>query len=335
MFEIQKRESNGDATLYYMDIIKEAAARAGEEVVDGYSFDDSNGRDVVTLNPPSLPRVMIKGARSVSVWFQGVDGVEYLHYGKCSRFKKIERYIVLSIYEWIALKKSSLNFFVSQKMLDYYRKTFGYKKDNYVIMPCFNDQMKTSSFSDEKYKRPSFVYAGNLAKWQCFPQMIDLYKEIKEKLPNAELTIYSPDQEEAKQILKEKGVEALVKYVPYPQLAEEIKEYKYGFLIREDDIVNNVATPTKMCNYLANGIIPIFSNVIGDFKEELKELKYAIPLGERYEGLEKLYELEKEEIKAQDVMSDYKTIFDRYYSKEYYVELIAKSMKRFVVNKSK
>ena len=333
MFEIQKRESNGDATLYYMDIIKEAATRAGEEVVDGYSYENSKGRDVVTLNPPALPRVMKKVAKTVSVWFQGVDGVEYLHYGKCSRLKKIERYIVLSIYEWIALRKSSLNFFVSQKMLDYYRKTFGYKKDNYVIMPCFNDQMKDSSFYDDKYKKPTFVYAGNLAKWQCFPQMIDLFKIIKKKLPNAELTIYSPDQEEAKQILEEKGVEALVKYVPYPQLAEEIKGFKYGFLIREDDTVNNVATPTKMCNYLANGIIPVFSNVIGDFKEELNGLRYAIPLGERYEGLEKMFELEKEEIVAKQVMSDFKTIFDRYYSKEYYVELIAKKIKEFVINK--
>lgn len=333
MFEIQKRETNGDATLYYMDIIKQAVIRAGEEVVDGFSFDESKGREVVTLNPPSLPRAMKKGAHSVSVWFQGVDGVEYLHYGKCNRFKKLERYIVLSLYEWFALRKSALNFFVSKKMLEYYQKTFGYKKDNYVIMPCFNDQIKDGSFYDEKYQKPTFVYAGNLAPWQCFPQMIDLFKRIKEQLPDAELTIYTSDQEEAKIILQEKGVDAIVKYVPYSQLAEEIKGFKYGFLIREDDIVNNVATPTKMCNYLANGIIPIFSNVIGDFKDELRNLKYAIPLGEDTTGIEKLYELEKNIIKGSDVKEDFLMVFDKYYSKEYYIEIIAAKIKEFIIKK--
>lgn len=333
MFEIQRRETNGDATLYYMDIIKQSAIHAGEEAVYGYDFNESKGRDVVTLAPPALPRALKKGAKSVSVWFQGVDGIEYLHYGKCNLFKKIERYLVLSIYEWIALKKSSLNFFVSQRMLEHYRKKYGYKKNNYVIMPCFNDSLNESSFYDDKYKKPTFVYAGNLAKWQCFPQMIDLYKTIKYRLPNAELTIYTSDQEEAKKILQDKGVDAIVKYVPYSQLAEEIKKFKYGFLIREDDIVNNVATPTKMCNYLANGIIPIFSNVIGDFKDKLKDLKYAIPLGCNYEGVEKLYELEKEAINAQDVKEDFKRIFEEYYSKEYYVDLIAKKMKEFIIQK--
>ena len=168
-----------------------------------------------------------------------------------------------------------------------------------------------------------------------FRELLDfdeaLYKEIKSKLPYAELTIYSPDQEEARRILTEKGVDALVKYVPYPQLAEEIKGFKYGFLIRENDTVNNVATPTKMCNYLANGIIPIFSNVIGDFKEELRNLKYVVPLGEDTAGIEKLYELEMQTIKGNDVKEDFQTVFDRYYSKEYYVNLIATKIKEFII----
>lgn len=331
MFEIQKRESNGDATLYYMNIIKKAAIRAGEIANDGYDYSQTKGKDVVTLNPASFYRALKKGAKTASVWFQGVDGIEYLHYGRCRWFKRIERYLVLSFYEWYALKNSSLNFFVSKRMLEYYKKTFGYKKTNYVIMPCFNDQMKEESFYDEKYKKPTFVYAGNLAKWQCFPQMIDLFKRIQKELPNAELTIYTPDQEEAKQVLKEKAVKALVKYVPYSQLAEEIKRFKYGFLIRDDDTVNNVATPTKMCNYLANGIIPIFSNVIGDFTEELSSIKYSIPLGDNSEGIEKLFELEQLDIPADDVRADYSRIFENYYSEEYYVRLISEKIKQYIL----
>lgn len=331
MFEIQKSKENGDATSFYMDIIKKAIIRAGEEATDVSGFENSHGKDIIALSPTVTRYVLKKKPRSFSVWYQGVGGVEYLHYGECSRVKRIERYIVLSLYEWLSLKKSSLNFFVSKKMLEYYQKTFGYKKNNYVIMPCFNDKIKRSSFFDDKYKKPTFVYAGNLAKWQCFPQMIDLFKIIKEQMPEAELTIYTADQDEARNILLEKQVDAYIKYVPYFQLAEEIKSFKYGFLIREDDIVNNVATPTKMCNYLANGIIPVFSNVIGDFKEELYELQYAVPLGPKAEGIDKLFELEKMEIKAIDVELDFQKIFGRYYSEEYYIELISQKIKQFVL----
>ena len=212
-------------------------------------------------------------------------------------------------------------------MLEYYRKKYGYNKNNYIIMPCFNDQIKDDAFVDSKYKNPTFVYAGNLAGWQCFPQTVELFKTIKSTIPAATLTVYKPDQEKAKAILSERGVEAMVKYVPYTQLAQEIKCYKYGFLIREDDPVNNVATPTKMCNYLANGIIPIYSNVIGDFKEELASLKYSVPLGSRYEGIEKLFELEKTEIKATDVKTDYMKVFASYYSEENYVNMISNMFK--------
>ena len=53
---------------------------------------------------------------------------------------------------------------------------------------------------------------------------------------------------------------------------EEIyKEYldcDFGFLLRDDTIVNNVACPTKMMEYLRFGIVPILkSDHIGNFRE--------------------------------------------------------------------
>lgn len=331
MFKIIKRQQNSDATLFYMDIIKKGIQKAGGKADDAYLSEDIKGNDVVTLNPPQLVRMKLKGAKSVSVWFQGIDAEEYLRFVPVSKFKKVERYIVLSIYDWIALKTAKICFFVSKRMLEYYRKKYGYKKNNYVIMPCFNDQIKGDAFVDSKYKKPSFVYAGNLAGWQCFPKIVELFKIIKDKLPTATLTVYTPDQEEAKAILKNNGVTASVKYVPYTQLAEEIKGFKYGFLIRDDDPVNNVATPTKMCNYLANGIIPLYTNVIGDFKEELRCLKYSVPVDTRFGGIEKLFELEKSTIRADEVKKDFQKVFDRYYSEEYYVELIASKIKEFYI----
>ena len=97
-------------------------------------------------------------------------------------------------------------------------------------------------------------------------------------------------------------------------------------MIRQDVAVNNVATPTKMSSYLANGIIPIFTNVIGDFKKELKNLTYSIPLDVNNNGIDKLFELENKKISSKDVMEEYNTIFSRYYSEDYYIEKISKDL---------
>lgn len=41
--------------------------------------------------------------------------------------------------------------------------------------------------------------------------------------------------------------------MPVSQLNEEHAKYKFGFLLRMDDVVNNVATPTKYNSYLTLG----------------------------------------------------------------------------------
>ena len=128
--------------------------------------------------------------------------------------------------------------------------------------------------------------------------------------------------------MKKYGVEPDLRYVPYQQLSKEIQDFKYGFLIREDDPVNNVATPTKMNSYLANAIIPIYSTVIGSFRDNLKELHYAVPVNQADDCIQKIIELEKENINSEDVLADYKRIFEKFYSREYYVAALAETIKQ-------
>ena len=195
-------------------------------------------------------------------------------------------------------------------------------------MPCFNTELDDNSFYDEKYNKPTFLYSGNTSGWQCFPQIVALFKRIKETMiPDAELKIYSGNKQEVQEELDKQGVKAEIKYVHYTKLNEEIKKIKYGFLIREDNVVNNVATPTKMSSYLGNGIIPIYSDVIGDFKEVLDNVRYTVPLGVNYEGLDKLLILESQTILSSDVKDDFKQVFNQYYNEDHYIDVISKKIK--------
>ena len=235
----------------------------------------------------------------------------------------IKKFIFLSRSDNYALRHSDWHFFVSEAMLSFYRKKFFYRGNNNFIMPCFNQLLNKEAFINEKYEKPTFVYAGSMDGWQCFEKTVQIFKEIKNYVPNATFTVLTAQQDIAKGILNKYGVEASFNYVPHDKVNEELRKYKFGFIIRDDNPVNNVATPTKMNSYLANGIIPVYTDVVGAFKQNLQGLKYAIPLTIKGDGLSKLYEFEKSDMLASDVYDDYKQLFDSYYSRERYIKAIA------------
>ena len=101
---------------------------------------------------------------------------------------------------------------VSNTMLKHYSKKYHYNALSF-IMPCFNTPLNKYAFKD-KYSKPSFVYAGNLAGWQCFEETVSLFSQIKQLVPSATFTVYTQDKEEAGAILDKYGVERDIRYVP-------------------------------------------------------------------------------------------------------------------------
>lgn len=318
-----KDEELNNATMYYMDVIKQGIELAGGEVVYTNKLSDISHHDiVVTLSVIGFLEAYFKRPRKLLIWYQGIAPEEILMFIKGNYLYRWLKSIVYSFGEWFSLKKSDYCFFISDSLVQHYRRKYGYNNDNYFIMPCFNEQIRPDAFTDKKYSQPTFLYTGSMDGWQCLPKIIALFKQIKTIIPEATLTMFTG--QEVKKILREYEVDAFVTYVKHEELSEAIKDFKYGFLIREDIPINNVATPTKINSYMANGIIPIFTNVIGDFKEILSPLHFSIPVDTNNNGLAKLYELEKESITGREVLEEYQTIFDKYYSSKYYIHSIAK-----------
>ena len=320
-----------DATSFYLDIIRDAIIRAGDivEYIENIS-DIHLGDNVVTITPKAF--WMVKESRKTKLilhWFQGVAPEEVSFY-TYAIWKKLLMRKVYSWLEYFTLRKSDFNFFVSNGMMQHYARKYGYMNNNYFIMPCFNQSLLLDAFTDEKYERPTFVYTGSLSKWQCFEPMLLLYKKIKARLPLATLTIYTKEREKAIFLLRKYDVDAEIKYVSYQQLAMELKEYKYGFILRENNIVNNVATPTKMNSYLASGVIPIYTDVIDDYRKNLSCLEYVIPLGIDNSGIEKLFSFECDKMRGKDVLKDYENIFMKYYNRDLYVDKISMQIRNLL-----
>ena len=340
IFYIEDRDYN-DATSYYVDIIKESIEqKLGEKVLMAHSIKDITEKDIVfTIHYRTFYFVYrFTKCQKLCFWVQGILPEELELQGNTIK-NKLKIYFYNRV-EKIILRTASLIFFVSEDMRLHFQKKWGVEVKNYIIMPCFNKQIiKESFFTERKYTSPSFVYAGSLSSWQCIDETLVLYKEIEKQLPDSSLIILTAEVNKAKLLLKERQIKnASVNYIPLYELDSELQKYKYAFLIRDDIDVNHVATPTKMNTYLANGLIPIYSDVVGAFRRYLSAMNSSVVLKsplDKENAVAAVVDFEKQSIIPSEILEEYSSIFSLFYNEEEYKNAIAKYIyKLFLLDKN-
>ena len=324
------RGYNMNALDFYMNVMEEASERNGEPVkrIDNLEC-VKRGDKVMVITVNDCTRVLLKKSGvKVYTWYQGVAPEEMAF--NANGFNKIIQYVKWSICDMISLWGSRANLYVSNAMAHHYKHKYLFFKKNYAIMPCFNQGIEPEAFTQSKYEAPTFVYSGSVAKWQCFDQTVDTFVEIKKAIPKAKFSVFTNMVDKAKEIVNKAGLTDVdVRNVPYQELPAEMNKFKYGFLIRNSHPLNKVATPTKMSSYIGCGIIPVFSPVIGDFNARLGHLKYIVKAGNTSDLISKLKELEHDHIQAGDVLSEYQTVFDDYYNRNKYVNVISELFRKY------
>lgn len=137
----------------------------------------------------------------------------------------------------------------------------------FISLPIFHDLKIFNSTKPYLKDKPVIVYAGGLQKWQQVPKMIDAIRETHNFI---QYKFLCPQPQEFIKMLPEvlKDNPALeVDSRPFTEITQVYRTSHYGFILREDILVNRVACPTKLIEYLAMGVVPILeSEEIGDFK---------------------------------------------------------------------
>ncbi|MDO7172157.1 hypothetical protein [Mariniflexile sp. AS56] len=302
-------KSINDATEYYVNLIRKAFVEENIEVIQfaENNFEITSSDYIFTIRVRDFIDIYRKNRKAkIIMWFQGVGPEEYLMLNNYS----IKAYIIYNLYnivEKITIRKSFYNLFVSERMQKYLKEKHSYNKKNYTIIPCYNKNLLKEYFDLSLKPKSTFVYAGSLYSWQCFEKTISLYKEIELKNKNAFLTILTKEVEVAEAQIKELGIKNYdVFYVELKDLEQELSKHKYGFILREDHIINNVATPTKMNTYLSVGLMPIYTNVIDSFSENLNLGDYEI----KTSANEDLIEISNKIIEHDDLIIDYNDFYD-------------------------
>ena len=299
-FYLQDGDLN-EATSYYIDIISRALLQQGEQVEKVFSLKVISPTDkVITIQSKAFFRVWLKNPKQYIInWYQGIVPEEAMCMFEDSLSKYARKYL-WRFLEYFSLCKAKGNIFVSEAMWRHYQHIYGYDKSNYCIMPCFNQELDLRQFTAEKYATPSFVYAGSLSRWQCIDRTLLLFKDIHALFPQATLTLLTKEKEKAISLC-----------------------HKYGFIVRDDIAVNNMATPTKMNSYMAAGVIPVYSDVINDFQTVFRDLKYVVSFTGEEEALSKIKKIETSGVDCGVIKSEYETVFGFYYSVDKYVGLLS------------
>lgn len=312
-----------EATSFYIDMICEGISGEKPHIVHTLvglnKFDlvfviDAKSFIFVKLRYPSL---------NIITWYQGIVPEEALMI-----LESKARYVLWSILEFFALRYSYFNIFVSRAMKEHYRKKYGYKKNKDIIIPCFNKELNKDI--EVQGRGLSFVYAGSLHKWQCVDRMLSIFRYVQLKEPQARLDFFTFNTQDAKNKIDEYGLENVrICTVGLDDIDKAISKNRYGFLIRDDHVVNNVATPTKLSTYMSVGTKPILTNVIYDFNASLDK-DSCIYLDKNDSDIESADKILEDFYKKQDdyiFISCRVQIFDDFFNKKLYIDRLKKIFK--------
>ena len=311
---------------HYMDVIYKAAKKTsyGAENVD-YKQRHVKREVIVCDSPIIALYYLIRGYKNLAVWFQGVLPEESF----ISHHSHIRSFL-LGMVEYMVLKCAKCVFLVSEEMKTHYQNKYhvNLEKKSF-IMPCFNEtSLNEVAFEKSIEGKPiEFLYVGSLSKWQCFTETVDLYSRIEQqaRVP-VKLLVFTKEKELAENTVLQFGIGSFeIDYVESDELAQRIQNCKYGFVVREDTIINQVATPTKFSNYLSNGIIPIFSRCLKSFFRISSEYGVGIPcdiMDLDTAAQLVLADMDREHSEI-ELRVKYQKVFDDYYSTERYIGKIS------------
>lgn len=317
--------SLNDATVYYISIVNDCLIERGYSVQTVYRLSDIIAPNLIfTVTDYCFCKAKLKFPRIKTInWKQGVG------FEEAKMIRPFYKWIPFYLCEFISLHFSDMQLFVSDIMAEYYRKYFLYRGDNHIIMPCYN--LKLATFRDlERYNSPSFVYAGGVSKWQGIDVLLDTYAIVERNIPKAKLVMLSNDRTYILNEANKRGIKNItVKYLPLSELQNELQKYKYGFILRERNWVNLVATPTKMNSYLAAYLIPIFSDGVNDFDKNIDlgqfTIKAKTPLDSRSIA-EQILAFENSHNNYQSYPDVVAEVFNRHYNDTDYKEKILNMM---------
>lgn len=170
---------------------------------------------------------------------------------------------------------------VSHRLSDWIEAKYNRKPD--TVIPCCVDS-ETFFYDPEQRGRTReelgfedhhivLCYSGGLTfKWQRAEEIFQLVGEILKQDEIFRFLVLTRENEYCEKLIRQNCIDAhRVSHLSSPQskIARYLSCADCGIVYRDDIIVNNVASPIKIAEYLACGLPVLMTKGIGDYSEML------------------------------------------------------------------
>lgn len=116
--------------------------------------------------------------------------------------------------------------------------------------------------------RPCVLYIGGTSGWQLPAEKVAAFAVLRRTIRSAFLLVLTGDVETFTDLCRDAGIPSADFHVtscPHAEVAATASAGDVALLLRADNVVNRVASPTKFAEYLSVGVPVVVTDVLADF----------------------------------------------------------------------
>ena len=255
-----------------------------------------------------IPLYLIKQLPKSRIIFESrgatMEERKYENNGDSINFKNSLKAKLFDFSEKLLIRKSNKVICVSNALRDYYIKGLQIKdKSKFFITPGaadnylfhYDDKIRNKYRNMLNFKEDDIVivYSGALnMKWEIPNDVFKFLSELGKRASGYKFLMVTPDIELARDYATK--FQLIDKTILVHSTFEEVNNYlnaaDIALLLREDILMNNVASPTKFSEYLLAGLPTIISKGIYDFAEVIEKTNFGVVLQDNHNITESDFE---------------------------------------------
>jgi glycosyltransferase involved in cell wall biosynthesis len=213
---------------------------------------------------------------------------EHLWYGTAYFLVNTMRYMFTKWFEKYFIKRADSFSVVSNYFKTYLVEKYDIEKKIVVYPTVFNhqifyyDEALRETTRDELEILPNEIlltYSGSFQKWQNPDILFRFFSQVLNQHPHFKLLIITYDHEKAHQLIQRYQIpitRSIVRTGAPPEVNAWLNGSDICTLLRKDDLVNRVASPTKFLEYIVTRNKIIMTDHIGDYSEIIKNTNFGL-----------------------------------------------------------